>query len=179
MKDLKKQEINTLLAFGIFAVLVFVLYLVNRNTWRKEEERLTMQQDSLQQKIRELEKRYISLEQAVFEGDKFIYNHYFDSFDSNRFRVYGLLRDDKKRYTLQEVAEKFNVFTPSAIKENEVMGERWFVVPVKGLHFYAPGETIAALGSRYYEHPQDSVLIKAFNPGLSHGKFIFIPFGRQ
>jgi nucleoid-associated protein YgaU len=49
---------------------------------------------------------------------------------------------------------------------------------VKGTHFVRKGESASSLAKKYYNNPNDSSLIKDFNPTIKMGNMIFIPYNR-
>ncbi len=170
---------STLIFFTVYTLIVFFLYLFNQQLWTSKNLEVITQADSLQRKVVELQE---ALEQAVAlekSRREYIKAHEFDGFDATGFRVYGLLRDEEKKYTEVSAGQKFNVFPPSSIKVSDVLGERWLIVPVKGLHFVSAGESFGQIAKLYYRDAADSVLLREFNPALRVGRFIFIPFSKK
>lgn len=171
----RKSLLTTLLVFA-FTALLATLYLNNRSDWLSQNEALNQTNDSLmvvnQELARQIEAQ--QLKDSLIVGK--VYQMYFDPYDAERFRMYGLFRDAERVYSTREVAEMFNIETPTAVKHSVVLDEDWYVVPVKGVHLVSQGDTPASIAKRYYFSPNDAALIKKFNGTLKPGKFIFIPF---
>jgi hypothetical protein len=169
---------STLIFFTIYTLVVFLLYLLNQQSWTAKNYKLTGELDTLKQKLSSYQDQIQQLGQKDSLQKADLAQQKFDGFDSQGFRVYGLLRDEEKRFTVESAAAKFNIFPPSSVKFSDVLGERWFIVPVKGLHWVESGETAGKIASYYYTRAADSVLILSFNPSLKAGKYIFIPFDK-
>ncbi|MBX2842940.1 MAG: hypothetical protein KTR26_14310 [Flammeovirgaceae bacterium] len=172
-----KQTIN-IIAFLVFSGFITYLYLQNKEEWEMKYINSSNKLDSLETLSVNLSEQLAKMEEDAFERNRAIYEYRFDPFDSDNFRIYGLFRDVEKRYSVLDVALKFNITNSKAIKWNDVMGERWFIVPVKGMHYLTEEDTYTNMAARYYEEPADSVLIPQFNLDPSPGKFVFVPFGK-
>jgi len=168
----------TFVAFLIFAAIVVFLHLENRKYWVEDSIQANTKADSLQQSLMEMIERYDQLTQADANEIEATRSYLFDPYDSDNYRVYGLFRDRNKVYTVKEIAAKFNILPPTAIKSNDVLGERWFIIPVKGVHFMREGENLTQIAQLYYENAEDSTLIQDFNPIIESNMNLFIPFGR-
>ncbi len=170
---------STLIFFTTYTLVVFFLYLINQQAWTAKNHQLNRQADSLKNQIagyrQQLSnfKKRDSLQQVALASQKF------DGYDSQGFRVYGLIRDEEKRYTVESISSKFNIFPPSSVKSADVLGERWFIIPIKGLHFVETNQSSGQIARLYYRDLKDSVLIQHFNPQIKEGRFICIPFDRQ
>ena len=177
----EKEQHTALYSLGAFlliAVLIASLFIKNRNDWQEEKQiaiarldSLSVQQQQLAEALRAQQVKELARARAVAQN-------YFDPYDTDNYRVYGLYRDASRSKTAAAISTQFHVYNPSAIKFSEVIGERWFIVPVKGIHYFAEGESLSELAALYYSRPADSVLIKDFNQPLQVNKHIFIPFSR-
>ncbi|MGF1534196.1 MAG: hypothetical protein ACFCUI_10870 [Bernardetiaceae bacterium] len=171
----RRTLITTILVF-LFSALLLLLYTDNRRSWQQTHQELRQQNDSLRLAAEAMQSQ---IEQAQYQDSllrKRLYESYFDPYDAEKFRVYGLYRDPARRYDASSIAERFNIETPSAVKYSRVLEEDWYIVPVKGLHWVSAGDTPEALAKRYYFSPKDADLIRAFNPTIKPGRWIFIPF---
>jgi serine/threonine protein phosphatase PrpC len=173
-KILRSYRQRTLLAFILFSIFILMLYFYKVERWDVAINKM----DSLEQVANQTTKKVLLWERQEKLKHENIKNHYFDSFDNDKYRVYGLLRDTEKKYKISEISTLFNIFNTNAIKVNEVMGEQWFVVPIKGVHFLQAGENATSLAKKYYTDVADSVLIKKFNPSLEPYRHVFIPFNK-
>jgi hypothetical protein len=173
-KILRSYRQRTLLAFILFSIFILMLYFYKVERWNLAINKM----DSLEQVANQSTKKLLLSEKQDKLKNENIKNHYFDSFDNDKYRVYGLLRDSEKKYKISEISTTFNIFNTNAIKVNEVMGEQWFIVPVKGVHFLQAGENATSLAKKYYTDITDSVLIKKFNPNLEPYRHVFIPFNK-
>lgn len=165
------------LAFLFFVAFISILYLQNRRAWQNELsaqailiDSLTIQSHIFSDRITELE----AVDNAVIQQ---IRSLEFDSFDPEHYRVYGLYRTSDKSLTRESISQQFNVYNAGAIKYSDVLSERWFTVPVKGVHQLKNGESVGSLATLYYTKVADSVLIQDFNPIIKPGRVLFIPFG--
>ncbi|GAB4332687.1 MAG: hypothetical protein OHK0038_08510 [Flammeovirgaceae bacterium] len=173
-KILRSYKQRTLLAFILFSIFILMLYFYKVDKWNIAINKM----DSLEQVANQTTKKLLLLEKQEKLKSENIKNHYFDSFDNDKYRVYGLLRDKEKKYKISEISTMFNIFNTNAIKVSEVMGEQWFIVPVKGVHFMQAGENATSLAKKYYTDAADSILIKKFNPNLEPYRHVFIPFNK-
>lgn len=171
----RKSLVTTLLVF-LFSGLLAVLYTNNRSDWLDENQQLQRTNDSLQVANEELLREWREVRRRDSLEVRKIYANYFDPYDAEEFRMYGLYRDAERQYSASEVAERFNIETASAVKYSLVLDEDWYIVPVKGVHLVRKGDTPESIAKRYYFSPKDAALIRAFNGKLKPGKFIFIPF---
>lgn len=171
----RKSLVTTLLVF-LFSALLAVLYTNNRSAWLDQNKQLQATNDSLRIANAEL----LNIRRELHRQDSLevrkVYANYFDPYDAEEFRMYGLYRDPERQYSVRQVAERFNIETASAVKYSRVLDEDWYIVPVKGVHLVRPGDTPAAIAKRYYFSPDDAALIRAFNGKPEAGKFVFIPF---
>lgn len=171
-----KSNLWGISAFLVFVVLIALLYVQNRGQWKDENVNQQVRIDSLQNLSQELSHRIEFMQQAEKQRTESIRKELFDSFDEKHYRVYGLFRDHTKKMTREAVAQKFNIYNASAISSSDALGERWFTVPVKGVHFMREDETIEEIAAKYYGNQADSSLIIAFNPIVKPFRNLFIPF---
>ncbi len=169
--------VANLLAFVAFGSFIVWLYVQNQQIWEGRVEENQTLLDSLQQQNQQLKNTLTYYKENEFLRQQAVHDNYFDPFDSENFRMYGLYRDVGKRLTDLDVAMKFNITNANSIKSNDVMSERWFIVPVKGVHYYMGNETLTEIANLYYENPADSVLIQQFNLSRKPGTNLIIPFG--
>ncbi|MDW7694195.1 hypothetical protein R9C00_05550 [Flammeovirgaceae bacterium SG7u.111] len=172
-------SIVTFVAFVAFAGFIFYLYFFNENKWQVDTTAYKQQVDSLKNLTQELQVRLASQEEYESKRAQHVYEYRFDPFDSENFRLYGLYRDVEKKYSTLDVALMFNISNAKSIKYSDVIGERWFIVPIKGVHYYSGDETITEIAMKYYEDPADSVLITRFNLEPEADMRLFIPFGKN
>jgi len=177
MKDFSIGSLVNLLAFVAFAAFVSWLYLYKQGEQQVLIEKLAYQNDSLRATFGNMKERLAYYQENEFYRQQAVYDNFFDPFDSENFRVYGLYRDVTGTKTKLDIALMFNISNANSIKISEVMGERWFIVPVKGVHYMMEGENYTDLASYYYEDPADSMLIKRFNLDRGSGENLIIPFG--
>lgn len=174
----KKDRKLTFAAFSAFFLLLMFLYLQKHGFMGMQALESQQKSDSLMlvnaRYQRQLE---IFSEQETNRFAK-VRDNYFDAYDNQHFRIYGLFRDKARKFSENDVSVMFNIFNPNAIDSKEVMGERWFIVPVKGLHYLQPGESITEITNYYYQNPADSQLIKKFNFKVEAGRHLFIPFSQ-
>ncbi len=158
------------------AALLFCLFIAA--LFLKSKSEFANANSSLKEKIEELEAEINDYEGSKNLAIQSVSENFFDSFDSEHFRVYGLFRDPNQLYSLEDVTEMFHIYNKYAIKSSIVLGEKWFVVPVKGVHFVEKSDTPASIADLYYSSESDSTLITLFNPIIETGRFIFIPFNK-
>ncbi|KXX71481.1 hypothetical protein [Flammeovirga sp. SJP92] len=174
------QQRNTIYNFAgfvLFTLLVIFMYNKNKTNWKGEL-------DVKQQEIAQLQKALNKANDKIHSYDNYqklhtqsIAERNFDAFDSERYRMYALFRDVRNKFDRNQVAEKFNIYNPLAIETKVVMGENWFIVPVKGTHLVQKGETLKKIASLYYDNPKEGIqLIQQFNPQVVEGHSIFLPF---
>ncbi len=168
-----------ILAFAIFVAFTVYLYTKNKTKWETEARSNIAKVDSLSDLTATLEERLVQFEKNELLRIEAIRNMRFDPFDSDNFRIYGLYRDVEKRYSDMEISLRFNINNANAVKSSNVLGERWFVVPVKGVHFWKEEETLTEIASLYYLEKKDSTLISNFNLDAGPGKHVFIPFDKN
>jgi hypothetical protein len=173
---LTSQQIVSTIAFVLFLSFLAVLYVADRTAWQNEIHIQKQQLDSLNKLAMQLLPQHNSIAAVEEQRIKAIAAHRFDAFNAGDYRVYGLFRDENKQFTISQISEKYGIHNLSAIKVTDVLGERWFVVPVKGTHFVKKGENAGKIAALYYKNAADSTLILDFNTNIRVGKFIFIPF---
>ncbi|MCS6832451.1 MAG: hypothetical protein NZ521_02665 [Flammeovirgaceae bacterium] len=165
---------QTVIAFVVFVIFILMLYFNKTQRWENAIQKL----DSLERITQQQQKKIQLLERQEKLRTENIRNYYFDSFDNDRYRLYGLLRDTEKKYKISEISTMFNIFNTNAIKVSEVMGEQWYIVPIKAVHFMQAGESATTLAQKYYTDLADSILIKKFNHQLVPYRHVFIPFNK-
>lgn len=175
-QPLLRNQLLGLGSFLFFVALVAILYLQNKWQWENQFESQQVQLDSLEALSKDLAFQLEFLEEEEQIRIAKLRANEFDSFDEDFYRIYGLYRDRNKVLTRDVVSRKFNVFNASTIKQTDVLGERWFIVPVMGQHFMRKGETLAEITKLYYKNPADSSLILQFNPIIKASRNLFIPF---
>jgi len=170
-----KNRLWEFLAFLFFVALISILYLQNRHSWKNEIAEQQILIDSLTSQIQLYADRVNELEQTETTAINSIRSHTFNSFDTD-FRIYGLFKTANKSQTRESISQRFNVYNASAIKYSDVLGERWFIVPVKGIHRLKEGESLGQLATLYYKKSADSVLLHDFNPIIAPQRVVFLPF---
>ena len=172
--------ITVLSVFGLTLFLIF-LFLIQKAAWQQENDALKTELDSLRTSSQELaiefeekiEKRHIS-DSLMYRK---VYDNYFDAYDAQNFRLYALYKDSEKRYSsISELARAFNIENSNSIKSNSVLGEMWYIVPVKGIHFVENKQTWTSIARKYYHNLNDSSLLKTFNKELKPNHFVVVPF---
>jgi hypothetical protein len=176
--DMSKGSWITLVAFLAYTGFIGYLYLVKTGSNLDLSNAFNQERDSLEVELEKYKDLYAAFEQKEFQRAQSVYENQFDPFDSNNYRVYGLFRDIGKRYTAVDVAKMFHINSANAIKSSDVLGERWFIVPVKGVHYFAESETLTDIAKLYYKKPADSVLLIKFNVDAVPGRNLFIPFNK-
>jgi hypothetical protein len=169
---------------SVFFLSIFIifLFLSSKAAWQQKIKEASMYPPE----IEDLRKENIALkakldfyrkQDSVYT--KLIAMRTFDAKDTENSRMYGLFKDKGKKYTLEDIAAKFNIPNERAVKVTEVQGDNWFVVPIKGVHFVRKAETASSIAKKYYTLLSDSVLIKEFNPTIKMDNLIFIPYGSE
>lgn len=177
MARAKRQETNkgsvaTFVAFILFSLTIGVLYINSRHEWVYRASYAEYVADSLRVELADSR----SLRNKEIQRIDNVRHNEFDPYDSQDYRVYGLYRDEERKYTASQVATFFNVFPPNAVKSSDVIGERWHIVPIKTVHFYDGNETLTEIAKLYYKNIKDSVLISRFNHTIDPERHLFIPF---
>lgn len=175
--SLSPRELMGAFLVFLFALLIIFLHLNSRENWKQEMQQTQAEAqillDSARQMIAqgELQRAEDSLRIRTFKMN------YFDAYDENHFRIYGLFRDKDRSMSVPQVAKKFNISSSNSIKKSEVGEEFWFIVPVKGVHYVKKGETSKTIAQKYYFDPRGASLIESFNYNkVEAGKTVFIPF---
>ncbi|MEH0156652.1 hypothetical protein V6R21_21160 [Limibacter armeniacum] len=178
-KTYRNERRNAILTFSVFVAFTALVLMLHRNNEAKWESRLEENKtlfDSLSKDVTLLSDEVEAFKKLQAKEVGSIKATGFDPYDGQHFRMYGLLRDKKRVYTRTMIAEKFNIYNPAAIEYKDAMDERWFIVPVKGVHYVKKGETAFSIGKLYYKNPKNHKLIQDFNPKINAGRYIFIPF---
>jgi hypothetical protein len=170
-----KEILTSLLVFA-FCVLLVVLYLANKSAWQHDLAAARQEADSLRNMWHSQSDVFSRQRQGDSLRAKLIYDNYYDPAVENDFRLYGLYKDKAGTYTIQTLARRFNISNENSIKSSEVAGEKWYIVPVKGVHLVLKGESAGSIARLYYFNPADSALIRDFNGVVRPGKMVFIPF---
>ncbi len=175
--SLSRHELLSAFFMFLCALLVIFLHLNSRQNWKKEMQRTQIRAELLLDSAQRISAQAQLQKQDDSLRIRAIKMNYFDAYDENHFRIYGLFRDKNRSFSEAEVAKKFNIASPNAIKKSEVGEEFWFIVPVKGVHFVKQGESSQSIAQKYYFDPKGAALIEAFNyQQIKAGKTIFIPF---
>ena len=173
----KVNSTQNFIAFLIFVGILATLFLFSKANWERKLKVIQTEVDSLLNHSKELEARIEFMQKAESNRVESVIDNKFDSFDAGNYRVYGLFRDASKKMTREELSNTFNVYNAGAIQYNEVVGERWFAIPVQGVHFMQQDETLTEIAEKYYGNARDTALISSFNPRIEPDRHIFIPFG--
>ncbi|GAA4829235.1 hypothetical protein [Algivirga pacifica] len=173
---LDRNAYATFLVFSLFAALMLLLFFSYETYWEQKLESKDAIRQEEQLKVEELIGQIKELQADKKQQINAIREEAFDPYDKKQYRMYGLFRDTKNQYSRTTVAELFNIYAPAAIESKVKMGERWFVVPVKGIHWVEKGDTAFSIAKLYYENPENHRLITRFNGKLKAGTFVFIPF---
>ncbi len=178
--ELKPPKINStqnFIAFLIFVGIIATLFLFSKANWERKLKVSQTEVDSLLNHSKELEARIEFMQKAESKRVESVIENKFDSFDAGNYRIYGLFRDASKKMTREGLSNDFNVYNAGAIQYNEVVGERWFAIPVQGVHFMQKDETLSEIAEKYYGNVKDTAIISAFNQKIEPYRHIFIPFG--
>lgn len=174
--DDKKRTWQVFASFAVFTLLMLFFYFQNESHWegKLDEQKANIYNMDIQ--LQQEKRKLATSQQEQKKASDKIKGNSFDPYDSQYFRMYGLYRDKSKSMSRTSVGERFNVYNPLAIEYKDVMSERWFVVPVKGVHFVKKGETAESIGKLYYQDAEKYKLIAKFNKYIKAGRFIFIPY---
>lgn len=172
--------ITILSVFGLTLFLIF-LFLIQKAAWKQENDALKTELDSLRVSSQNLA---LELEEKVEQRrisdslmHRKIYDNYFDAYDAQNFRLYALYKDTEQKYgSDSNVARAFNIENPESIKSNRVLGQMWYIVPIKGVHFVEKKQTWTSIAKKYYHNLNDSTLLKTFNKELQPNRFVIVPF---
>lgn len=175
----KTATLINILAFTLFVAFTIYLYNKNESSWEAETKSSKNKVDSLSELSLSLQDKVFQFEKNELMRIEAIKNMRFDPFDSDNFRIYGLYRDVEKKYSDMEISLRFNINNANAVKSSNVLGEKWFIIPVKGVHFWKEEESLTDIASLYYLEKKDSTLISKFNLDAGPGKHIFIPFDKN
>lgn len=182
-KVISKTTLITAMSVFFLSIFIIFLFLSSKEAWQQKiKEASTYPSEKIQDLLKEnmtlkAKLDFYRKQDSVYT--KLIAMRTFDAKDTENFRIYGLLKDKGKKYTLEEIAIKFNIPNEKAIKITEVQGDNWFIVPVKGIHFVRKAETASSIAKKYYTLLRDSVLIKEFNPSIKIDNLVFIPYGSE
>lgn len=177
----QKTTIITILSvFGLTLFLIF-LFLIQKSAWKQENDMLKTELDSLRRSSQNLALEFEEKVQQRHISDSLmhrkIYDNYFDAYDAQNFRLYALYKDSEREYgSASNLARAFNIENSESIKSNSVLGEMWYIVPIKGIHFVEKKETLTSITKKYYHNLNDSTLLKTFNRELKPNNFIIVPF---
>ena len=174
-------------ATSVLALSVFIifLFLINKAEWEQKlrEAQGAPKTEVLQPVADNSQPAEIPVAQpASSENNEdslrtaFFVNNTYDPKVRNNFRMYGLFKDRTDTLTTAEVAARFNIANEKSVKISEANGERWFIVPVKAVHFVKEGETAHNIARRYYRDGSKARLILNFNGQLKAGTMVFVPF---
>lgn len=176
----QKNIIYNFLGFVLFTLLIIFMYSANKNSWNDALNEKNKEISNLQKQLSKANGQISSYDNYLKLHIKSIAERNFDAFDSERYRMYALFRDVRNKFDRTEVAKKFNIYNPLAIEVKVVMGENWFIVPVKGTHLVQKGETLKKIANMYYDNEKEGVqLIQQFNPQVVEGHAIFLPFEQE
>ena len=172
--------ITILSVFGLTLFLIF-LFLVQKATWEQENEALKTELDSLRTSSENLALEFEEKVEQRRVSDSLmhrkVYDNYFDAYDAQNFRLYALYKDSERKYgSDSDLARAFNIENSESIKSNSVLGEMWYIVPIKGIHFVEKRQTWTSIARKYYHNLNDSTLLKTFNKELQPNHFIIVPF---
>lgn len=166
--------------FGLTLFLIF-LFLIQKSAWKQENDALKTELDSLRISNQNLalefdekiEQRRVS-DSLMYRS---IYDNYFDAYDAQNFRLYALYKDSERKFgSASNLASAFNIENSESIKSNSVLGQMWYIVPIKGIHFVEKKQTWTTIAKKYYHNLNDSTLLKTFNKELEPNRFIIVPF---
>ena len=174
---INKSTIITSVGIFLLSMLLILSYLSNKDTWIQERQEIALINDSLQLVNEKLMAENLKLKEGDSLRVRSVYNNYYDAYDDNNYRLYALYKSPKKtKLSLKKLARKFNIDNPKSIKQSTILGNDWFIVPVKGVHFVREGETSEQLAKFYYFNSNDARLLEDFNGKVKPNKMIVIPF---
>ncbi len=181
-KVISKTTLITAMSVFFLSIFIIFLFLSSKAAWQqkiKEASTLSPDIENLRRENTMLKAKLDFYRKQDSVYTRLVAMRTFDAKDTENFRMYGLFKDRNKKYTLEEIATKFNIPNEKAVKVTEVQGENWFIVPVKGVHFVRKAETASSIAKKYYALLSDSVLIKEFNPTIKMDNLIFIPYSSE
>ncbi|WP_338763624.1 hypothetical protein WAF17_20090 [Bernardetia sp. ABR2-2B] len=172
--------ITIISVFGLTLFLVF-LFLIQKAAWKQENDALKTELDSLKTSSQNLALEFEEKVEQRRISDSLmhrkVYDNYFDAYDAQNFRLYALYKDTERRYgSTSSLARAFNIENSNSIKSNSVLGEMWYIIPVKGVHFVEKKQTWTSIAKKYYHNLNDSTLLKTFNKELKPNRFVIVPF---
>lgn len=173
---LTRSVFFTSLGVFVIALLLILMHLTHEANWQTRLKTQLAAADSLQQEIAARDSLLELWQEEDSTRIKAVYNNYYDAFDEKGYRVYGLYKTPENQISLVKLARKFNIENPNSIKKSTALGQDWYVVPVKGVHYLKKGETPLQVARLYYHNPKDVDILKAFNPKWEAGRNIIIPF---
>lgn len=177
----QRTSIITILSvFGLTLFLIF-LFLIQKSAWKQENDAIKTELDSLrisnQNLVLEFEEKIGQRQISDSLMHRKIYDNYFDAYDAQNFRLYALYKDSERKFgSISNLARAFNIENSESIKSNSVLGEMWYIVPIKGIHFVEKKQTWESITKKYYHNINDSILLKTFNKELRPNNFIIVPF---
>ncbi|OHX66545.1 LysM peptidoglycan-binding domain-containing protein [Flammeovirga pacifica] len=176
----KKNQIYNFVGFALFTLLVIFMYQQNKWDWESKLEEKEVEITEIQKENNKSKKIIEAFQRYQNQHIQSIAQRDFDVFDNERYRMYALFRDARKRFSRIEIAEKFNIYNPLAIEAKIVMDENWYIVPVKGTHLVQKGETLNKIAQLYYDNEKEGIkLIQEFNPQVVEGHSVFLPFENE
>ncbi|ANQ49788.1 LysM peptidoglycan-binding domain-containing protein [Flammeovirga sp. MY04] len=176
----KKNQIYNFVGFVLFTLLIIFMYQQNKSNWESQIQEKDDEIANIKKENTKSEKTIEAFQRYQTQHIQSIANRDFDVFDNERYRMYALFRDARKKFKREEIAEKFNIYNPLAIEAKVVMDENWFIVPVKGTHLVQKGETLKKIAQMYYDNEQEGIkLIQEFNPQVVEGHSVFLPFENE
>ncbi|GAB4109877.1 MAG: hypothetical protein OHK0057_37150 [Thermoflexibacter sp.] len=181
-KVISKTTLITAMSVFFLSIFIIFLFLSSKAAWQqkiKEASTYSPEIEDLRKENTMLKAKLDFYRKQDSVYTKLIAMRAFDAKDTENFRMYGLFKDKGKKYTLEEIATKFNIPNEKAIKITEVQGDNWFIIPVKGVHFVRKAETASSIAKKYYTLTRDSALIKEFNPSIKIDNLVFIPYGSE
>ncbi len=171
-----KTTLITALSVFFLSLFVVFLFLSSKSVWTQKIKEAEATVEPLRQENITLKSKleFYRKQDSVYA--KMVGEKVFDAKVIDNFRVYGLFKDKGQKYSIEEIAKKFNIPNAKAIKMSEVDEDNWFIIPVKGTHFVRKAESASSIAKKYYNNAADSILIKDFNPVIKMGNMIFIPY---
>lgn len=165
-------------SLGVFfvALLLILMHQTHEDQWQMRMHQQLAVSDSLRAEVAARDSLLVLWQEEDSTRIKSVYNNYYDAFDEKGYRIYGLYKTPENKTSLVKLARKFNIENPNSIKKSTALGQDWYVVPVKGVHYLKKGETPLQVARLYYHNPKDVDILKAFNPKWEAGRNILIPF---